>query len=97
MNMIEICVEHLLEGQKIDCDCIKISVDDKEEQRETISFEIICDLEFSLDLILPDWCKNFETHLNGEMVVNLSRDGIVKFDKMWKEGDLLKLILKKWD
>ncbi len=96
MRIYEICVEELLAGQKTDYDCIQISVN-TEELKKKIRFEITEDREFSLNLKLPECGKNFETHVNGEMVVNLSRDGVVSFDKIWKCGDVLELILKMWD
>lgn len=88
-----ILVEELLDGKQLEG--VKIDVN-SEEQRKEICFEIVQDKDFTLDLKLPEWGKNFETHFNGELLVNLSRDGVVRFDKTWKRGDILKLIIKMW-
>ncbi len=95
MKIYEIYIEELLAGEKSDYDCIKISVN-KEELKKIICFEITCDIELLLNLKLPEWCKDFETHINGEMIVNLSRDGVVSFAKIWKCGDVLELAIKMW-
>ena len=85
------------EQLQLESDVVKIDVNEEEELKKKIRFELNCDKEFVLVLNLSECCKNFETRINGELIVNLSRDGIVKFDKAWKTGDVLELVLKLWD
>jgi DUF1680 family protein len=48
---------------------------------------------FPFHLHVPQWCKNAEVKINGKMYQPAAGNSIVKIDRVWKTGDVVKLQL----
>jgi hypothetical protein len=62
----------------------------EESIRMTVEPEKTC--AFPVYLRIPQWCKQPEIKVNGEVIaLNNSASGFVKVDRKWKKGDLIDL------
>ncbi|HOJ10440.1 MAG TPA: glycoside hydrolase family 127 protein [Clostridiales bacterium] len=48
---------------------------------------------FELQLRIPGWCKTFSLFVNSSKVSYTIRDGFIHIERLWKDGDCVKLIL----
>jgi hypothetical protein len=65
---------------------------------EDINFTIVTDeeVEFTLAIRIPGWCKEAELKVNGETIniMDFNHNGYVYLERKWSDGDIIELTLK---
>lgn len=62
--------------------------------RNTVTVEINCDKEFSLNLRIPSFAKGYEVKVNGSEVITEAEDGFASVRRVWKKGDTVTVSFK---
>ena len=83
-------VKRKLRGTDIRIDCnTSYPFDEKIEMHMKLSNTI----EMPVYLRIPEWCKNASLAINGNAIVAEPENGFVKLSRIWKNNDILTLLL----
>lgn len=63
--------------------------------RNSVSFEVLCNKAFALNLKVPGWSEGYQVTVNGEAVEPAKNDlGYLVLDRQWQEGDAVEITFK---
>ena len=63
------------------------------DEKVNLELSLPEEVRFPLSLRIPGWCSQPEIRINGEMAEYTMSNGMAVFDRIWKEGDRVELML----
>lgn len=75
--------------------CVTQKTDYPWDEKIDIELALQGEKEFTLALRIPEWCKNPQIYINGQIVEigDNTKNGYATLNRIWKDGDKIQLIL----